>query len=196
MYLMDEKSGRVVVRKRRQCFEEGKAPHELTFSCHNGYPFLQRDRKRKWFVDSLIAARRKWPINLWAWVIMPEHVHLIVAPRELNVRIGKIRGAIKKPVSKKAVKWLYAHAPQWIPKISMAERGKIRHRFWRAGGGYDRTVEETRTLAKMIEYIHLNPVRRGLVERAEDWEWSSARWYAGMSPVHIEMDRTLPMLED
>ena len=40
----------------------------------------------------------------------------------------------------------------------------------------------------MIEYLHGNPVRRGLVAKAEDWEWSSARWYAGMRPVPIEMD--------
>ncbi len=40
-----------------------------------------------------------------------------------------------------------------------------------------------------IDYIHANPVRRGLVARAEDWEWSSARWYAGLRPVKLEMDQ-------
>jgi len=40
----------------------------------------------------------------------------------------------------------------------------------------------------MIEYIHVNPVRRGLVATAEEWEWSSARWYAGIRPVKLEMD--------
>jgi putative transposase len=40
----------------------------------------------------------------------------------------------------------------------------------------------------MIQYLHGNPVRRGLVAKAEDWEWSSARWYAGLRQVPIEMD--------
>jgi putative transposase len=40
----------------------------------------------------------------------------------------------------------------------------------------------------MIDYLHANPVRRGLVAKAEDWEWSSTRWYAGMRLVPIEMD--------
>ena len=44
----------------------------------------------------------------------------------------------------------------------------------------------------MINYIHLNPVRRGLVERAEDWAWSSARWYAGLRPALLDIDQTLP----
>jgi hypothetical protein len=46
-------------------------------------------------------------------------------------------------------------------------------------------------LRAMIDYLHANPVRRGLVSKAEDWEWSSARWYAGMRPVKIEMDEMI-----
>jgi putative transposase len=46
----------------------------------------------------------------------------------------------------------------------------------------------------MIAYLHANPVRRRLVGRPEDWEWSSARWYAGVRPVAIEMDATMPTL--
>ena len=45
----------------------------------------------------------------------------------------------------------------------------------------------------MVDYIHGNPVRRGLVARPEDWQWSSARWYAGIPPVRIEIDNTRPL---
>jgi hypothetical protein len=58
-----------------------------------------------------------------------------------------------------------------------------------AGGGYDRNITSTEALRAVIEYIHANPVRRGLVARADDWEWSSTRWYAGLRPVKLEMDR-------
>jgi hypothetical protein len=54
--------------------------------------------------------------------------------------------------------------------------------------GKERTREWFR---RAIDYIHANPVRRGLVEKAEDWEWSSARWYAGIRPVKIEMDSSV-----
>ena len=67
-----------------------------------------------------------------------------------------------------------------------------RRRFWRPGGGCDRNAFEIVTVYAMIDDIHANPVRRGLVERPTDGEWSSARWYAGMTPVPMEMDRTLP----
>ncbi len=51
--------------------------------------------------------------------------------------------------------------------------------FAASAGGYDRNAYEPHTLLAMIEYIHANPVRRGLVKRAEDWKWSSAGWHAG-----------------
>jgi hypothetical protein len=43
-------------------------------------------------------------------------------------------------------------------------------------------------LRAVIDYIHANPMRRGLEARAEDWEWSSARWYSGLRPVKVEKD--------
>ncbi|HEX2475460.1 MAG TPA: hypothetical protein VHK01_11970 [Lacipirellulaceae bacterium] len=49
-------------------------------------------------------------------------------------------------------------------------------RFWQEGPGYDRNVTTPAVIEAAIEYIHMNPVRRGLVKRAVDWKWSSASW--------------------
>ena len=84
------------------------------------------------------------------------------------------------------------NAPEWLAQITVQEGQRVRRRFWQPGGGYDRTATTIETVHSMIDYIHANPVRRNLVSCATDWEWSSTRWYAGMSPVLIEMDRTLP----
>jgi putative transposase len=145
-----------------------------------------------WFVEALQCTRQKWPVDLWAWVIMPEHVHLIVMPRERGVPVGSFQGAIKEQVARKAIQWLKESAPEWLSRITVYEGNRVRRRFWQPGGGYDRSIDSIGTLLAMIEYIHLNPVRRGIVERAVDWQWSSARSYAGSHPVLIEIDRTLP----
>ena len=50
-------------------------------------------------------------------------------------------------------------------------------RFWQEGPGYDRNLNTCRAVEAAIDYIHLNPVRRGLCHRARDWRWSSARFY-------------------
>jgi len=194
MRVVDPNTGRSYFSKRRRRFDGDCAPRELTFSCYKGYQFLARDRVRSWFVEAVQKIRQEWPVDLWAWVVMPEHVHLLVAPREAGVQIGNFQGSIKEQVARKAIQWLEQNAPEWIPRITVKEGKKTRRRFWQPGGGYDRNVDKLETLQSMIEYIHLNPVRRGLVKRAIDWEWSSARWYAGMSPVHLEMDRTIPTI--
>jgi len=192
MYVNDPRTGRQHVSKKRRRRTGDRCPHELTFSCFNRYRFLDRDRSREWFIEELRNARSKWPVDLWAYVIMPEHVHLLVAPRQGNEDVARFAGSLKQAVARRAVQWLRENAPEWIPKITVVEGGREVRRFWQPGGGYDRGVEQPGTLKSMIDYIHANPVRRGLVERCEDWKWSSAQWYAGVSPVLIEMDATLP----
>jgi putative transposase len=65
---------------------------------------------------------------------------------------------------------------------------KIEHVFWQSGGGFDRNITTAKTLLSMIDYIHLNPVRRELVEKATDWRWSSAAWYLLGTPTPVTID--------
>ena len=97
--------------------------------------------------------------------------------------------AVKEPPARKALRYLEAHAPQWLSRLTVREGQRQRRRFWQPGGGYDRNITSVRTLRAMIAYIHANPVRRGLLTRTQDWEWSSARWYAGLRPVQLEMNQ-------
>ena len=66
--------------------------------------------------------------------------------------------------------------------------GEMHYRFWQRGGGYDRNVFEPATVYSQIEYMHNNPVRRGLCEQAEDWLWSSAADYAGLRTGPVRLD--------
>ena len=193
MRVVDPGTGKTLFRKLRRRFDEPAEPRELTFSCYRRYPFLSRDRTRLWFLEELEGARKKWPFDLWAYVLMPEHVHLLVCPRVPKLKVGKIAGRIKEAVARKAIAYLERHARHWLPRITVREGERTRRRFWQPGRGYDRNVVEPSTVHQMIEYIHANPVRRGLVACAEDWEWSSARWYAGIRPVRIDIDDTIPL---
>lgn len=196
MLIHDPDSDTPLFRKLRRAADIPGHAHELTFSCYQRFQFLSKDRTREWFVDALENARRELAFDLWAYVIMPEHVHVLVYPRGNDALAGAIRGAIKEPVARTAIKYLEENAPKWIPRITVREGKRVRRRFWQAGGGYDRNGIKIETVHAMIDYIHNNPVRRGLVAKATDWEWSSARWYADVSPVRIEMDATLPMRVD
>ena len=56
------------------------------------------------------------------------------------------------------------------PRITVKRSKRLERRFWQAGGGYDRNVWEPKILLAMIEYIHNNPVRRGLASQSAELE--------------------------
>jgi putative transposase len=188
MRLTNPTTGQTYVAKRRRRYPEPCQPRELTFSSYRRYPFLGRERTRQWFRQALAEVRAKYGFHIWAYVLMPEHLHLLVYPGKAADRVPDFLRDLKATVAQQALKYLRAHAPGWLARLRVREGKRLRHRFWQPGGGYDRNIHSAGALRACIDYIHANPVRRGLVTKPEDWEWSSAGWYAGMRPVKIEMD--------
>jgi putative transposase len=181
-------------RKQVRSYNEPGHAHELTFSCFRRLPLLNRDRSRQWFLDALQGARRRRNLDLWAYVVMPEHVHVLVCPRDAVYEVRLIRTALKVPVQRRALAFLRRQAPGHLDRLRDEQpNGEVHYRFWQRGGGYDRNVTDPATVRAMIDYIHHNPVRRGLVKAPEEWPWSSARFYAGMPGVTLEMDPLPPL---
>ena len=124
---------------------------------------------------------------------MPEHVHVLLLPQTDKVTVAMILKRIKQPVAQRAIAYLKKNTPKWLNRLRVADsKGRILHRFWQQGGGYDRDIVSPRTAWACVEYIHANPVRRGLVDTPTDWVWSSARWYAGLDNVKLNMDGPPP----
>ena len=114
------------------------------------------------------------------------------ATPDLLARDG--RPACSRPVACKAIQFVKENAPDFLEKLTVRNANRTCHRFWQAGPGYDGNLNELEAIYNAIEYIHNNPVRRGLVDCATDWLWSSARDRAGLGHPHILIDRTLPPL--
>ena len=178
------------------CNDPGHA-HELTFSCFRRLKMLSKDRTCEWLAQELLAGCQELNYALWAYVFMPEHVHIIVCPREREYDTSDFLERIKAPVGRQAVRFLRKQAPEWLPRIRVKRGDSFKYHFWQPGRGYDRNITNGRTLLEMIDYIHLNPVRRGLVEQAREWKWSSAGWYEG-SPLNQYPPEPIPWdwLED
>jgi putative transposase len=182
-------------RKRLKHIDEPGHAHYLTFSCFRNQRFLKSERTCQWLVEAMATAKQQQPFDLWAWVFMPDHVHLLLCPRT-GTRISDILTAIKKPVGRRAAAWVRRKAPLFIPRMLDAQPGGGRVlRFWRRGGGYDRNMISIQELHEKIGYIHKNPVRRGLVAEPGQWPWSSyAAWQSGIDePLAIDR-KSLPPL--
>ena len=182
-------------RTHRKSWDARWGSHFLTFSCFQRRPFLRSGRACEWFLENLHKAREKSPFDLWGYVLMPEHVHLLVFPAE-GVKISSILYAMKQPVSIRALAYVRRNAPEFLRRMEdIQPNGKVTRRFWQRGGGYDRNMRSVRDVHEKLKYLHANPVRRGLVECAEDYPWSSARaWSTGKDdpfPINRETFPTL-----
>ena len=179
-------------RKQVRHFHEPGDLHELTFSCFRRMQLLTNDEWRKLFCQAVDRAIPNWSFRLVAFVIMPEHVHLLVLPTSEPVEIDNLLKAIKRPHSGRIKKLLAKENDPLLDQLTVQERpGTRTFRYWQEGPGYDRNLSTESVVMAAIDYIHLNPVRRGLVARAIDWKWSSAGWYGSDKSLH---DPDLPTI--
>ena len=157
-------------KSHRSNFNDPGHAHELTFSCYRGYPFLKARRVCEWLARAIEETSIRLETDVWAFVFMPEHVHLIVHPRRLEYDIAEIRRAIKEPVGRKALRYIREHVPEWEARLTRRRGNRVERLFWQSGGGYDRDITEQDTLLAMIDYVHLNPVRRhcGLIRSRQN----------------------------
>ena len=139
--------------------------HFITFSCHNRKPYLARHYPL--FERSLEQTRSRYNFEIHGYVLMPEHVHLLLTePTEHP--LSKAIGALKLSVSKQTD----TH-PFWQPRY------------------YDFNVFTESKRTEKLHYMHANPVTRGLVAVPEDWPHSSHRHYTtgDPTPIHLTTQR-------
>ena len=161
----------------------------LTFSCFKRQPFLSKDRSRRWFLDALEISRETHGFDLWAWVIMPEHVHLLVYPGHAPFQMKDALYSLKKSVTNTAQAYVRRHAPQFLKSMEDRQPNrKVAYRFWQRGGGYDRNLWTPAEIWEKIDYIHKNPVTRELCNHPLEWPWSSARAFSTRKPDPIRID--------
>lgn len=162
--------------------------HFLTFSCYHKHHLLTGELVRTWLAQSIDAARAKHDFALWAYVFMPNHVHLIIHPNRDDYSLSKILRDIKEPVSQMLMGHLRRHRPWELKKLSVKQGKRGVHRMWQAGGGFDRNLFDWDEIAERINYIELNPVRRGFMKETTDWIWSSARARGGDAKAPLTID--------
>jgi putative transposase len=140
------------------------------------------------FADAVNLAATKHQYDVWAYVIMPEHFHLLIFPTSRAYSISGILKSIKQPLSQSYIAWCRQNHPEQLAKMDTG-LNRPRYRFWQKGGGYDRNFWTPEEIRRQIDYIHMNPVNEGLVEKPEDWEWSSAGFWIIGKERKIRIER-------
>jgi putative transposase len=150
-----------------QRIQQAKCLHFITFSCHHRDPLLVDPHACDVFEQTLERVRQWYGFFVCGYVIMPEHVHLLISEPERST-LGRVLQMLKQNT---------AHqlrppegSPFWLPRY------------------YDFNVWSEDKRVEKLRYMHRNPVKRGLVERPEDWMWSSFRHYASGVEGAIEIE--------
>jgi putative transposase len=177
-------------RRHRERYEIPGHARFLTWSCFHRLPLLQTEATRDIVESALMSARESCRFALYAWVIMPNHVHLLLRPDLPEHPMAEILQQIKLPASKTILaEWRKRDAPV-LDKIRCSEG---RPRLWQPGGGFDRNIYSKEEFVEKLNYIHLNPVKAGMVKALEEWKWSSAAAFCGKPREGFEPD-PLPVL--
>jgi len=159
--------------------------HFVTFSCYRRRPLLRTIRARDRFVKILDEIRRRHEFRLVGYVVMPEHVHLLLGePAKKDP--SKILQVLKQKVARALLK---KRRRGTNGQLSLPFESSTREEahFWQRRF-YDFNVWSEKKLKEKLEYMHANPVQRKLVEHARDWPWSSWAHYAGKGESRIRIN--------
>lgn len=169
--------------------------HFWTISCYRRLSFFWHDSIKQVAVDGLRCLQAQFRVCLVAYVIMPEHVHVILYPHERDTQrlipISDLLESFKTYVGNCGIAQLRKLRQQygklWSPPIEGWASSNESLPFWTTRG-YDFNIDRMDTLLEKVTYCHKNPVTRGLVKSPDEWRWSSFRFYELQDPSGLQLD--------
>ncbi|MFO7829788.1 MAG: transposase [Bacteroidales bacterium] len=146
--------------------------------------FTRRNHKEK-IIESLKYCQQYKGLTIFAWVLMPSHLHMIIRA-DGEYSLSEILRDFKKHTAKQIIKQIKEEPEsrrEWLlKKFEKAGKDLKRiknYKFWQ-DGNHPKEIFTNRFLNEKVNYIHMNPVEEMLVAQPEDYLYSSARNYAGL----------------
>ncbi len=170
--------------------------HFWTVSCYRRLSFFWHDAMKRVAVEGLRAIQEKFGICLVAYVVMPEHLHVVLYPHakgdDRPIPISKLWHIFKRHIGfhgKACLRDVWRRDGKlWSEPLNEWAQGGQGHQTVMETRGYDFNIDREETLLEKIEYCHKNPVTRGLVDHPKDWPWSSFRFYEEDDRSVLPMD--------
>jgi len=155
------------MRSKPGRFQQQRCLHFITFSCYRRMKLLDSAEAREAFERELERVRRWYWCYISGYVVMPEHVHILISEPERG-RLSVVMQMLKQITSRRL-------RPSSLPRL-----WQVRY--------YDFPVWSEGKRVEKLRYMHRNPVKRGLAARPEDWRWSSFLHYATGEEGRVEIE--------
>ena len=142
-----------------------------------GRPFLHK---------AIGEVRKRYPFELFATVLLPDHWHLILQLPPGDDRFSLRLKRIKEEFSKQWLQAGLSEATVTRSQLAKGERGIWQPRFW------EHCIEGIEDLEAHVDYIHWNPCKHGVAERVRDWEWSSFHRFVELGQYSMDWGKVEP----
>ena len=146
--------------------------HFITCSCYRRLALFRLARSRDRFLSVLEQTRLRYRFVVVGYVVMPEHIHLLMSEPEVGTP-STVMQVLKQRTARALLLKTKRRDPRQIELFGEAPE---RASFWQRRF-YDFNVWTDRKRVEKLRYMRENPVKRGLVAEAQDWRWSSYRFY-------------------
>ncbi len=156
-------------------FQESGHSHFVTFSCYDRRPYFISPHTYDLFLQCLEDMRVHFDMCIYGYVVMPDHVHLL----------------LNEPPQAKLANAMHYLKLSFAKRLRSCTPARENGTFWQKRY-HDRNLRDYREFTIKLRYLHRNPLKRGLVQSALDWKWSSYRHYAlrEVGVVQIESEWT------
>jgi REP element-mobilizing transposase RayT len=150
----------------------------VTFTIVDWLPIFVDEEPCKVVTDSLNYCRKQKHLRTNAFVIMPTHLHAIVFDSESDSeRLNRTLADMRKNTGQQLSRYCLSNMPSCFGRTLRRAAGKDRqHRLWQ-GGIHAEAIYTRPFYQEKLDYIHANPVRKGLVRDAHQWRFSSAEYW-------------------
>ncbi len=175
------------MKSRYKIFKNDDSLYFLTLNVIKKIPVFTNSSYMNIILENFTFYRENQHLRIFSFVIMDNHIHLIASHQD---DLSKIIQNYKSYTAKKLLHRLQSDNRDWILKL-MSEfkpdyKQESTYQFWEEGN-HPKQIQNMKMFNQKVEYMHYNPVRRGLVSNEEDWVYSSARNFLGLESI-IQVD--------
>jgi REP element-mobilizing transposase RayT len=174
--------------RSRYSIRETQASHFLTCTIINWIPVFTRPQTVDIILNALQYRQQHNGWKIYGYVILENHLHLVVQADDLLAELP----LFKSYTARQLIDYLKeCHAERVLKQMAFfrkAHKTDREYQCWEEGS-HPQLIQHTEMLRQKLDYIHFNPVKRGYVDKPEDWRYSSARNYAGLEglmPVFMD----------
>ncbi len=163
----------------RRIYDQELFTHFITFSCYHRRRLLELDHPKRIVLGVLNEQLEKQSATCVGFVVMPDHVHALLWFSQVG-QLSRFMQGWKRRSS--------FHIHEWWKTMDFSYGQAIDagDPVWQRKY-YSFEINNRNKLEEKLQYLHLNPVRAGMVDRAVDWKWSSARWYESQRTVGVSL---------